>query len=97
MVNVSQYPIRSEAKDLAKNICNILPQTVREAYLGPDWLYYCAETPVWASRIREGGGKVLDKRVEFENDDLLEEFYEKWGFEPDEQCSEMHQWHGIDL
>lgn len=94
---VSQYPIRSEAIDLANNICNISPEIVRDTYLGPNWLYYCAETPIWASRIREGRGKVLGGSVEFETDDLLEEFYERWGFEPDEQCVEMHQWHGVYL
>lgn len=96
---VTQYKIRQEAKDLAKNICNVSPEMVREAYLGMDWLYYCAGSPVWAFRIREGRGVVddLGKRVAFESDDDLEAFYERWGFEPDEQCAEMHRWHGIDF
>ena len=96
---VTQYKIRQEAKDLAKNICNVSPEIVREAYLGMDWLYYCAGTPVWESRIREGRGVVddLGKRVAFESDDDLEAFYERWGFEPDEQCAEMHRWHGVDF
>jgi hypothetical protein len=87
---VSQFPIRREVKDVLGE--------VREAYLGENWLYYCAETPIWESRILEGGGVVdyLGKRVAFGNDDLLEAFYERWGFEPDEQCAEMHRWHGVD-
>jgi hypothetical protein len=129
---VSQYPIRSEAKDLAKHICNVLPEMVREAYLGMNWLYYCADTPIWKTRIQEGRGVVDDLgkrvvfgidsellceaksnsdarrfsgdiseaqqkeyRVENESDDDLEAFYERWGLEPDEQCTEMHEWHGI--
>lgn len=95
--HVSQYPIRSKAIDLVYHICNISPELIRDAYLGPNWLYYCTETPIWAFRIQEGGGKVIDERVVFETDDLLEEFYERWGFEPDEQCMEIHQCHGIDL
>ena len=70
-------------------------ETVRNAYLGPNWLYYCIQTPVWEKRIREGGGKPVDGRVEFETDDLLEAFYDKWGFEPDEQSVEIHKIHGI--
>lgn len=70
-------------------------EIVRNAYLGSDWLYYCAETPVWEVRIREGGGKQVNGRIEFETDDLLEDFYEIWGFEPDEQTKEMHKIHGI--
>jgi hypothetical protein len=92
---VSQYPIRKEAIDLANYVLGISPEKVREAYLGPNWVYYCAETPIWASRIQEGRGKVLDGRVVFESDDDLEAFYERWGLEPDEQCAEMHRWHGI--
>jgi hypothetical protein len=94
---VSQYPIRSEAKYLAKTVCNILPENIREAYLGSNWLYYCADTPIWLHRIKECRGKIVDGRVEFETDDFLEDFYERWGVEPDEQCLEMHQWHGVEL
>jgi len=92
---VSQYPIRKEAIDLANYVLGISPEKVREAYLGMDWLYYCAATPIWESRIREGRGKVLGERVVFESDDDLEAFYEMWGLEPDEQCAEMHRWHGF--
>lgn len=96
---VSQFPIRPEAKDLAKHILDILPEKVRDAYLGPNWLYYCSEMPIWKTRIQEGRGIVsdLEKMVVFESDDDLEVFYERWGLEPDEQCAEMHRWHGIDF
>jgi hypothetical protein len=96
---VTQFPIRKEAKDLAKYVLGIMPEIVREAYLGMDWLYYCAGTPIWASRIQEGKGIVddLEKRVAFKSDDDLEAFYERWGFEPDEQCAEMHRLHGVDF
>jgi hypothetical protein len=70
---------------------------IREAYLGPDWLYYCHETPLWAKRIQEHGGKVdlLKKRVAFPCDDSLEAFYDKYGLEPDEQSNQIHEKHGI--
>ena len=98
-------PARYYLKQVSMHPVNQLPQTeepfpnyseiVQNAYLGPDWLYYCSETPVWEARIREGGGKPVDGRIEFETDDLLEDFYEKWGLEPDEQPAEMHKIHGI--
>lgn len=84
---VSQYPIRIHEEDDCS--CR------REAYLGVNWLYYCAQTPIWVDRIAESRGKVGDGKVEFETEDDLQEFYERWGLEPDEQCAEMHQWHGV--
>lgn len=114
---VSQFPIREEGIKLAKNKFCISSENVREAYLGQNWLYYCAKTPIWESRIREGGGISVDesKSIVFamysereeegiqgfkrsgrenESDNDFEAFYDKWGFEPDEQSAEMHKWHG---
>jgi hypothetical protein len=89
--HVSNYSVRP---------CNIDPtilQNIREAYLGKDWLYYCSKTPVWAERIHSAYGIVNDEKkcVEFENDDALESFYDKWGIEPDEQPDHIHVMHGI--
>jgi len=58
-----------------------------------NWLVYAARTALWANRILEYKGtiNIEKKTVEFETDDLLEEFYEKYGFEPDEQSIEI-QW-----
>lgn len=88
---VSKYPIRTR-----------LSVNEQSAYLGINWLYYCAKTPIWRSRILEGGGKILildgeERLIAFENDDLLEEFYERWGFEPDEQSVDVHEFHGVYL
>ena len=84
---VSEYPIRIHDKDDSS--------FRREAYLGPNWLYYCAQTPIWAERIAKFKGNVASDKVEFESDDDLDEFYERWGLEPDEQPAEMHQFHGV--
>lgn len=85
--HVSQYPIRIQP--------DIDLRTIKEAYLGPNWLYYCAETPTWKSRIQQYQGRVEDGQIVFETDDALEAFYDKWGFEPDEQSSKMHEIHGV--
>ena len=51
------------------------------------WEYYAARTPLWADRIKEGGGFLDHEKHElrFGNDDLLENFYDNFGFELDEQ------------
>jgi hypothetical protein len=87
---VSRYAIRVNESDDSS-----YSQKLREAYLGVNWLYFCSRTPIWEIRIKENRGYILNDRVEFHNDDDLEAFYEKWGFEPDEQSSEMHNIHGI--
>lgn len=94
---VTQYPIRPQAKYMAQSFDGLDLSRVREAYLGQNWAYYCAETPIWRQRIQEGRGKIADGKSEiaFETDDDLEAFYERWGLEPDEQPLEMHHWHGI--
>lgn len=80
---VSEYPIRYEMIDQG------------DAYLSPNWLDYCIQTPIWKDRIQKGNGRIVENRVVFETDEDLETFYEKWGFEPDEQSIEMHMIHGI--
>jgi hypothetical protein len=58
------------------------------------WLFYAsAYTPIWKSRVLEYRGEIdiLEKTVIFENDDSSEAFYEKYGFEPDEQSLETQK------
>jgi len=54
-----------------------------------DWLYYAAhQTPLWQSRVAVYPSFRLNhtkQTATFENDDELEDFYEKHGLEPDEQ------------
>ena len=49
-----------------------------------NWEYFCKETPIWKERFIEHQATFNDK-ICFPNDDLLEEFYDKYGLEPDEQ------------
>lgn len=52
------------------------------------WLYHASNTPIWNKRLNEFKySKNNDiKEIEFEDDDVMEEFYSKYGFlEPDEQ------------
>ena len=75
---------------------------IREAFLN-HWLYHASKSPVWFQRIHEYKGKVLEeeKKVVFleegegedececECEDLLQSFYDHYGYEPDEQKKEI--------
>ena len=50
------------------------------------WLGCAARSPVWLSRIHEYGGSVTESgKVAFNNDELEEDFANKYNLEPDEQ------------
>lgn len=52
-----------------------------------NWEYYACKCPEWKARLDKYHGKLDHKneKIKFENDDYLEEFYENYGYEPDEQ------------
>jgi len=63
---------------------------IKDVYLN-NWLYHASFTPLWDQRIRVHNGTVKDRDVVFATDDDIEEFYEKYGLEPDEQKTEVQQ------
>jgi hypothetical protein len=75
-----------------------IKEDTKDPYLY-NWLYYAAQSPIWNSRIVEYGGIVDDTKrlVLFPDDDQHEAFYEKYGFEPDEQSEEIHLMQGVDV
>ena len=94
---VTKYAVWSAAQYTVETVCGLSAEKIREAYLGPNWLFYCRKTPAWLYRIDEFVGTVDDddRKIAFKSDDDLEAFYERWGFEPDEQTTEMHICHGV--
>jgi hypothetical protein len=58
-----------------------------------DWLYAASFSPMWQARIRAHNGTINKeaKAVTFEDDDDLEQFYEMYGLEPDEQRLDVQQ------
>jgi len=52
-----------------------------------EWMYYAYRSPIWQMRMDEYGGVPNDekKTIHFPDDDLYEEFAEKWYYDPDEQ------------
>jgi hypothetical protein len=100
LADVSRFSIPKQATRFFMdhaNLDSLSDDAIREAYLGPDWLYYCRETPLWRTRIQEYAGEIdsLKKCVVFPNDDSLEQFYGKYGLEIDEQSLDTHEKHGI--
>lgn len=53
-----------------------------------NWLFYASYSPVWIERIHafEGTVDYEKKKVVFEDEDMEEEFYDNFGYEPDEQA-----------
>lgn len=58
-----------------------------------NWLFYASRIPLWEHRILKYKGiiNIEEKTVHFENDDSLEEFFDKYGFEPDEETIEIQR------
>lgn len=59
-----------------------------------NWEYYASFSPLWEKRIKQFGGYICyDKQKvifkEDPDDDLMQEFYELYGLEPDEQNSQV--------
>jgi hypothetical protein len=79
---VCKFPIRRECNTLFESTCNDFRKEFEH-----HWLYFAAKSPVWLYRIRDFGGSINEdtKEVDFPNDDFHDEFYDRWGIEPDEQ------------
>lgn len=79
----TKYFIRKSTNQL---FITYVPENMREIY-NVHWLYYAARSPVWEKRIISFGGIACDdtKSVVFRSVDKEEDFYEQWGYDPDEQ------------
>jgi hypothetical protein len=58
-----------------------------------NWEYYATRTHIWDERIKKYHVKFdIDKRkITFEDEVEEDEFYEKYNYEPDEQCKELQE------
>ena len=56
------------------------------------WEYYAFNNPIWNERFRIYNGVINPntKEIDFKNETYLEKFYEKYGYEPDEQSQDVH-------
>ena len=87
--NVIKYPIRNDYNLIFNTLLPSYENLYKMMYY--HWLYYASKNPVWYERICEHNGVVDNdkKTVEFEDDDDIEEFHEKWGYDIEEQPVEI--------
>ena len=52
--------------------------------LSNNWEYYSKDTPLWSDRFEKYNVKFNAQNIMFDNDEYLETFYDKYGYEPDE-------------
>ena len=73
-----------------------IPNYKNENY---NWEYYASFTPLWKDRIEEFNANVnhANKTVEFDDDETLERFYEKYGYELDEQSKEVQDYSMLEI
>jgi len=52
-----------------------------------NWLFYASFSSIWFNRIKiyDGNINYTTKKIDFNNEDLMEEFYSQYDYEPDEQ------------
>ena len=75
--------------------------SIKEMYWN-HWEYYASFSPVWLERINRFNGQInhVTRKVVFieePDDDLMQEFYELYGYEPDEQKTETQNKSVIDI
>ena len=53
------------------------------------WELYSFNTPIWNKRFINYNAKLDNYKIKFDSDDNLENFYSKYGYEPDEKTKEI--------
>jgi len=84
---VCRYPIRHNVSTLFKCSNPVIEEQYRY-----HWTYYCWDSPYWRAIFEdEYKGAINDekKRVDFDDENNLEDFYDHYGYEPDEQKAEI--------
>jgi len=91
--NLSTY--KDQTKLIESTNCEYLNSLIKVHYTRDElkdifrykWEYYSYFTPVWKERFCNFSASidVIEKVVNFPDDDVTESFYEEYGYEPDEQ------------
>ena len=86
------YSIHPEIKDVFKLKRNQSKIDIKTAYT-QNWLYYASFSPLWKSRISKYNGSISkeERKIIFEKEEDEEEFYLRYGYEPDEQSKECQE------
>jgi len=85
--NVYKYELKTEYNDVFE--ADKLDINERKGAICMNWEVYAYRTPYWRDLIDEYKGNIVENKIVFENDDYLEEFYEKYYLDMDEQGSSI--------
>ena len=87
-----RFKINENINGIYKLKRNKIKISIQSALLD-HWLYYASFSPIWKNRIEEYNGEILHekKKINFENIDDEEDFYQLFQYEPDEQSKECQE------
>ena len=54
-----------------------------------NWEFYAYNSPIWKSRFNDHNAIIKNDKVEFESEDDFDQFYNHFGYEPDEQSQKI--------
>jgi len=86
------YSINPQINDVFKLKRNISKIDIKMAFR-ENWLYHTSFSPLWKSRIHKYNGTIStdDRKIIFVKEQDEEEFYLRYGYEPDEQSKECQE------
>jgi len=85
---VCNYEVRSEYNELFS--CELDKDRQRNLVFY-NWEYYAFKCPYWKEAFESYSGKIKQGRIVFDNEELLEDFYNKYELEIDEQPLEVQE------
>jgi len=56
-----------------------------------NWLFYAKDCPLWKKRLLNYKYKIYNSKIDFEDEDEEEDFWNKYNLEPDEQPKEIQE------
>jgi hypothetical protein len=86
------YSINPQINDVFKLKRNQSKIDIKTAFR-ENWLYHTSFSPLWKSRIHNYNGTISkdERKIIFEKEEDEEEFYLRYGYEPDEQSKECQE------
>lgn len=86
LIDNCKYPLRNECNQIFKSNIIDIQDKIRD-----DWLFYVCQNPLWSDILNKYNGIINydNNKIEFNNEESEELFYEKWNLEPDEQSLEI--------
>lgn len=90
---VSRYPIRKNESLFLQKVFPILDEDLS---FDGDWVQFITETPYWQTILQEYPSFVPETAT-FDSEEEFDEFYAKYGFDPDEQPAKIQIAHGADI